>query len=89
MNSLAHPGIRATRRLISSLFVWPDLASQVGAWCRDFQQCQRGKVTSQLLSPPGLIANHAQRFSHLHIDLVGPLPVTRDGFTHFFTEVDR
>jgi hypothetical protein len=70
INSLAHPGIRASRRLISSLFVWPDLASQVGAWCRDFQQCQQGKVTSQLLLPPGLIANPAQRFSHLHIDLV-------------------
>jgi hypothetical protein len=31
IHSLAHPGIRATRRLITSRFVWPCLASQVAA----------------------------------------------------------
>jgi hypothetical protein len=89
VHNLAHPGIRATRRLISSRFVWPGLASQVAAWCRDCQQCQRAKVTSQPVSPPGLIANPIQRFSHIHIDLVGPLPVSQEGFTHLFTVVDR
>jgi hypothetical protein len=89
VHSLAHPGIRATRRLISSRFVWPGLASQVATWCRDCQSCQQGKVTSQPLSPPGLIANPSQRFSHLHIDLVGPLPTSKDGFTHLLTVVDR
>jgi hypothetical protein len=29
IHNLAHPGIRATRRLIASRFVWPSLASQV------------------------------------------------------------
>ncbi len=89
VHSLAHPGIRATRRLISSRFIWPGLASQVAAWCRDCQSCQRGKVTSQPSSPPGHIANPAQRFSHLHIDLVGPLPTSQDGYTHLFTVVER
>ncbi len=89
MHNLAHPGIRATRRLISSRYVWPGLASQVAAWCRDCQQCQRAKVTSQPASPPGLIANPIQRFSHIHIHLVGPLPASRKGFTHLFTAVDR
>ncbi len=80
MHNLAHSGIRAKRRLISSRYVWPGLASQVAAWCR---------VTSQPVSPPGLIANPIQRFSHIHIDLVGPLPASREGFTHLFTVVDR
>jgi hypothetical protein len=69
--------------------VWPWLASQVAAWCRDCQQCQRAKVTSQPISPPCLIANPIQRFSHIHIDLVGPLPASREGFIHLFTVVDR
>ncbi len=89
VHSLAHPGIRATKRLISSRFVWPGLASQVAAWCRDCQSCQRGKVTSQPSAPPGHIANPTQHFSHLHIDLVGPLPTSRDGYTHLFTVIDR
>jgi transposase InsO family protein len=29
------------------------------------------------------------RFSHVHLDLVGPLPATREGFTHLLTAVDR
>jgi hypothetical protein len=89
VHSLAHPGIRATRRLISSCFVWPGLASQVAAWCRDCQSCQRGKVRSQPSSPPGHIANPTQRFSHLHINLAGPLPMSRDCFTHLLTVIDR
>jgi hypothetical protein len=89
VHNLAHPGIRATRRLISRRYVWPGLASQVAAWCRDCQQCQRAKVTSQPTSPPGLIANPIQRFSHIQNDLVGPLPVSREGFTHLFTVMDR
>ena len=27
--------------------------------------------------------------AHLHVDLVGPLPASREGYTHLFTVVDR
>jgi Integrase core domain len=30
-----------------------------------------------------------KRFSHVHIDLVGPLPVSAEGFTHLLTAMDR
>jgi transposase InsO family protein len=30
-----------------------------------------------------------KRFSHVHVDLVGPLPVAEDGSTYIFTMVDR
>ncbi len=46
-------------------------------------------MTSQPSSPLGHIANPTQRFTDLHIDLVGPLPTSRDGFTHLFTVIDR
>jgi hypothetical protein len=49
----------------------------------------RAKVSSQPVAPPSHIANPTQRFSHIHIDLVGPLPPSSDGFTHLFTVVDR
>jgi hypothetical protein len=47
IHGLAHPGIRPTRRLESSRFVWHGCASDVVGWCRDCQTCQRGKVTRQ------------------------------------------
>ncbi len=46
-------------------------------------------MTSQPSSPSGLITNPTQRFSHLHIDLVGPLPASKDGYSHLLTVVDR
>jgi len=47
LHSLSHPGIRCSRRLISSQFVWKGLSADVKKWCDDCQQCQRGKVSTQ------------------------------------------
>ncbi len=88
IHSLAHPGIRATRRLIASHFIWLCLASQVAAWCPDCQHCQRAKMTRQPAVAPQAIANPVQRFSHFHIDLVGPLPQSSGGYMHLLTVLD-
>jgi Integrase zinc binding domain len=32
VHNLAHPGIRATKRLISSRYLWPNLAKDVAEW---------------------------------------------------------
>ena len=29
------------------------------------------------------------RFSHVHVDIVGPLPPSREGYTHLLTMIDR
>jgi RNase H-like domain found in reverse transcriptase/Integrase zinc binding domain/Integrase core domain len=89
IHGLAHPGIRATRRLVASRFVWPNLAADIKSWCQDCQQCQAAKVTKQLAAPVHSIPVPATRFFHLHIDLVGPLPATAGGYTHLLTIVDR
>ena len=87
LHSIAHPGTPATRRLISSRVVWRGMASDLAAWCRSCQQCQRAKVTKQ---PAAAIQPIPQRrFSHVHVDLVGPLPVSADGFLYIFTIIDR
>ena len=88
LHELAHPGRRATRRLVSSRFVWPGLAKQVTTWASQCLACQRGKVTRHVHVLPQPIAVPHRRFSHLHVDLVGPLPAAR-GATHLFTIVDR
>jgi Integrase core domain len=33
--------------------------------------------------------NPTQRFSHVHVDLVGPLPTTSDGYSYLLTAADR
>ena len=87
-HELAHPGIRATRRLICSRWVWKGMSMDIAGWCRDCQACQRAKVTRQPLAPLQPIAVPHRRFSHIHVDLVGPLPSSQ-GATHLLTVIDR
>jgi cleavage and polyadenylation specificity factor subunit 1 len=89
VHSLAHPGERATRRMIASRYLWPGLAADIKKWCKECQHCSAAKVTKQFKAAVQPIAVPLLRFSHLHIDLVGPLPASSEGFTHLFTMMDR
>ena len=89
LHSLAHPCIRASRRMISNRFVWKGMAADVGQWCRDCLQCQRAKITTNITTPVEHILVPTQRFSHIHVDLVGPLQANSDGHTHIMTIIDR
>ena len=75
INGLAHPGIRASKRLITSKFLWKGCAADITAWCRECQGCSRGKVTVQESTAAEVIPVSGGRFSHVHGDIVGPLPV--------------
>jgi Integrase core domain/Integrase zinc binding domain len=79
---------RATKRLISSRFVWSKLAQQVTQWAHECLQCQRAKTHRHAQPTPAAIPVPAHRFSHVNIDIVGPLP-SSSGFTHLLTIMDR
>ena len=89
VHELAHAGTRATRRLVSARFVWPGLARDIKEWCRQCVNCSRAKVTRQEKSEVEKIPIPATRFTHVHVDLVGPWPPSRAGHTHALTVVDR
>ncbi len=89
VHGLSHPGIRATRRLLSACFEWKGMSSDAAAWCRDCQQCTRAKVTLQPAGAVQHIPVPARRFSHIHIDQVGPLPPSSQGYSCLLTIIDR
>ena len=89
LHSLAHPGIRASRRLISFRFVGKGMATDVSQWCRECAACQNAKITTQQTAPIHPIPVPACRFSYIHVDLVGPLPVSAGGHSHIMTFIDR
>jgi hypothetical protein len=89
VHSLAHPGERATRRMMASRYLWPGLAADIKKCCKECQHCAPAKVTTQFKVAVQPIAVPLLRFSHLHVDLVGPLPTSLEGFTHIFTVMDR
>ncbi len=88
LHSLSHPSIRATRRMVSSKFVWPGLAKDVTQWARTCIRCQTSKVQRHTVAPRQQFELPDRRFQHVHVDIVGPLP-TSEGQNYLFTMVDR
>ena len=88
IHGLGHPGMRASRRLISSRYCWAGLAKDVNGWARECVSCQQAKVTRHVSLPPAAFLIPSRRFQHLHVDLVGPLPPSQ-GNTFIFTIIDR
>jgi hypothetical protein len=89
VHSIAHPGIRATKRMISACYVWKGMGADIMSFCRDCQRCARGKVTATVHAQVQPIQLPVKQFSHVHIDIVGPLPASPGGCTHLLNMVDR
>eukprot|EP00795_Rhopilema_esculentum_P007425 gene7425-biopygen8703 len=88
LHSLAHPGIRATQRLIRQHYIWPSINKDIRNWTRSCIPCQQAKVTRHTFSPIGTFPSTDTRFDHIHIDLVGPLPPS-NGCRYLLTCIDR
>ena len=69
-------------RIISAIkkrFYWPEMSSEIARWCKNCDLCARCK--------PGPGKGHAPLtqskinfpLERIAIDIVGPLPITRDG----------
>ena len=54
LHGISHPGVRASRRLLSSRFVWPCLGKDVDLWTRLCLRCQQSKVQSHVKSVPSI-----------------------------------
>ncbi|ROT65846.1 putative integrase core domain protein [Penaeus vannamei] len=83
-----HRGIRATQHLIRGKVVWPGINKDVRQWCRSGIECQRTKIYRHTKSPFQTFPIPDERFQHIHIDIVGPLP-SDDGYSYILTMIDR
>jgi hypothetical protein len=88
VHGLSHPGINATVKMATERFVWPSIKSDCRKWTRSCIACQTSKISRHNHTPVGAFAPPSSRFDHVHIDLVGPLPVS-EGYRYCLTCVDR
>ena len=88
LHGLAHPGIKATNRLVMDRFFWPNMARDVKSWISTCLACQKSKILRHVRTPAEFIAMPGARFQHIHVDLVGPLPPSQ-GCSYLLTIVDR
>ena len=60
----------------------------IAKWCRSCKGCQTAKISRHNKPVFGKVDEPTERFDHIHIDIVGPLPYA-DGFRYLLTCVDR
>lgn len=88
LHGVSHPGVRSTKKLITDRSFWPHMQSDVVSWTRSCIACQKVKTGRHVKTIPENIAMPNKRFSHLHLDIVGPFP-TSHGYSYLFTMIDR
>ncbi|GFV69567.1 transposon Tf2-11 polyprotein [Trichonephila clavipes] len=88
MHNLSHPGICRSVHLMKQRFVWPSISSDVAKWARHCLACQKSKIHRHTRSPLSSFQEPSQRFDHVHLDLIGPLPPS-NGYTYCLTMIDR
>jgi cleavage and polyadenylation specificity factor subunit 1 len=64
------------------------MRADITRWCWEYVSCHSSKVQRHVKTPVSPIITPEDAFSHIHVDLVGPLPPSR-GYTHLFTIIDR
>lgn len=87
-HSISHPGIRSTRKIITQRYFWPDMNRDINKWCKECISCQKVKVHRHNVSRLGIFPP-SERFEHVHVDIVGPLPTTEEGYRYLVTMIDR
>ena len=60
----------------------------IAKWCRSCKGCQTAKISRHNQLVFGKFTEPTERFDHVHIDIVRPLPYA-DGFRYLLTCVDR
>ena len=88
LHGLSHPSHRATKPLINTRFVWHGMTIDIAKWCLSCKGCQTAKISRHNQPVFGKFTEPTERFYHVHIDIVGPLPYA-DGFRYLLTCVDR
>ena len=81
-------GGKLTFKTASKRFLWPGMRKDISNWARECMDCQASKVNRHQHPEISKIPLPVRRFSHLHLDLVGPLQ-SSSGCRHLLTILDR
>lgn len=87
VHRLSHPGIKTSRKLVAERYFWPKMYSDIKHWTQACVKCQQAKVYRHTRAP---LQNFppADKFDHVHLDIVGPLPPSQ-AYSYCLTMIDR
>lgn len=68
-------------------FVWPFMQRDISKWSKIRLDCQASKLDRHTITNPSHFVPLSARFSHIHMDLIGPLGLS-DGSQYCLTIID-
>ena len=96
LHGISHPGVKGSLKLIKQRYYWPNMDRCIREFTRNCEMCQKSKITRHTNSPVSKFALPSERFTTVHIDIVGPLPPSKrhgESFTsssrYLLTCIDR
>ena len=89
-HNLCHSNWKSTSRMILARFTWPKAQRTIKEWCHNRLTCQQMKITRHIHPSTRQLNEAVARFTHVHMDIVGPLPaINNSPFRYLVTFVDR
>ena len=82
-----HLGARKVKALVHQRFVWPGMAKDIVEHCQSCkvcQMCRKAKARKVPLMEREILS---EPFEVLAVDIVGPLPKGKGGYTHLLTAI--
>lgn len=68
--------LRASTGFFCRRYFWSEMNPNIAAWAKGYFMYQRLKVHLQTNSKPGKFEVSTERFDDIHLDLLGPLPIS-------------
>ncbi len=88
IHEMAHASIAQTAAIIKKYFYWQSINSDIKHYIQRCNDCQSAKIHKYMSPMVERIHNPAVKLSHIHVDLVGPLPESHE-YKHILTIIDR
>lgn len=84
-----HKGITKTYNRLKTRYTWPGMKRQIEAFINKCQNCQLKKLVRRKVRQPMILTDTPDAaFDKISIDIMGPLPTTRNGHSYILTVQD-
>ena len=87
-HSVGHEGAEKTTRRIMQSYYWPGIWHDVKMWVKSCHKCQLFRPKPQAKNTEDHITPVERPFTRVGLDIVGPLPTTKQGNNYIITLVD-
>ena len=84
----AHLGFDRTYRAIQIKYYWPKMYQNIADYVRSCAVCQSVKKQTQQRPAPLVNMPIAETFSRIHMDILGPLTTSKEGYKYILLIVD-